>query len=242
MPKIVYLDETGDHSLEKQDDNFPLFVLTMVVCEIETYTNEIVPIVYRLKFDYFGHEGVIIHSREIRKAQKDFSFLLNPNLRQPFYERINQIMLNSKFELIVSVIKKQEHSRRYGKSAVNPYDLALEFSMERLLKLLENEKESSVCIVAEARGKREDAELEQSFLKIISYGTSFCSSERFKRINFQLRFIPKQMNIIGTQLADLVGYPIARNILNPNKENPAYQTICNKFYKNGNTTGLKIFP
>ena len=83
MPKIIYLDETGDHSLEKHDDNFPLFVLTMVVCDIETYTNEIMPMVCRLKFDYFGHEGVIIHSREIRKAQKDFNFLQNPSVGSP---------------------------------------------------------------------------------------------------------------------------------------------------------------
>ena len=242
MPKIVYLDETGDHSLEKQDDNFPIFVLTMVVCDVEIYTNEILSIVYRLKFDYFGHEGVIIHSREIRKAHKNFSFLQNSNLRQPFYERINQIMTDSKFELIVSVIKKQEHKQKYREHAENPYDLALTFSMERLLNLLEKEDENSVYIVAEARGKKEDAELEQSFLRIISYGTSFCSADRFKRVNFQLRFIPKQMNIVGTQLADLAGYPIARKILNSDKENQAYEIIRNKFYQNGNVHGLKIFP
>jgi hypothetical protein len=111
MPKIVYLDETGDHSLEKQDDNFPLFLLTMIVCDIEHYTNQIVPNIYRLKFDYFGHEGVIIHSRDIRKAQKDFSFLLNPTMRQPFYERINQVVADANLEIIISAIKKQEHKQ-----------------------------------------------------------------------------------------------------------------------------------
>ena len=238
MPKIIYLDETGDHSLEKHDDNFPLFVLTMVVCDIETYTNEIMPMVCRLKFDYFGHEGVIIHSREIRKAQKDFNFLQNPNLRQPFYERINEIIIKSNFDLIASVIKKQAHKQKYGNNAANPYDLALTFSMERLLKLLENENENSVFIIAEARGKKEDAELEQSFLRIISYGTDYCLADRFKRVNFQLRFIPKQMNIVGTQLADLAGYPIARHILNPIKENLAYEIVRKKIYQDR----LKIFP
>ena len=238
MPKIIYLDETGDHSLEKHDDNFPLFVLTMVVCDIDTYTNEIMPMVCRLKFDYFGHEGVIIHSREIRKAQKDFNFLQNPNLRQPFYERINEIIIKSNFDLIASVIKKQAHKQKYGNNAANPYDLALTFSMERLLKLLENENENSVFIIAEARGKKEDAELEQSFLRIISYGTDYCLADRFKRVNFQLRFIPKQMNIVGTQLADLAGYPIARHILNPIKENLAYEIVRKKFYQDR----LKNFP
>lgn len=133
MPKIVYLDETGDHSLEKDDKDFPLFVLTMFICEIEDYSNIIVPSVYKLKFDYFGNEGVILHSREIRKAQKEFNFLLNPKERQPFYQRINEIMANSNYNLIVTAVKKQEHKNKYGILAENPYDLALTFSMERLL-------------------------------------------------------------------------------------------------------------
>lgn len=222
MGILVYLDETGDHSLEKEDKDFPLFVLTMFICDSETYSNEIVPLTYKLKFDHFCHEGVILHSREIRKAQKDFSFLLNPKLRQPFYERINEIMSDSKYTLIATVIKKQEHKNRYGMSADNPYDLALSFSMERLLHLLENRGEKEVSIIAEARGKKEDGELEKSFLRIITYGTYYCSRDRFKQINFRLCFKSKLMNIVGTQLADLAGYPIARHVLNPKKANPAF--------------------
>lgn len=59
MPVVVYLDEAGDHSLEREDKDFPVFVLVMFVCEIDDYVNKIVPAVYKLKLDYFGHEGVI---------------------------------------------------------------------------------------------------------------------------------------------------------------------------------------
>lgn len=242
MATIVYLDETGDHSLEKDDKDFPLFVLTMVVCDDEEYIENIAPLVNRLKFDYFGHEGVILHSREIRKAQKDFSFLLNPNERQPFYERLNRIMAEADYRLIVTAIRKQDHRAKYGKNAENPYDLSLTFSMERLLHLLEIRGDRDVFVMAESRGRKEDADLENCFLRIISYGTDYCLADRFKRINLKLCFRAKQMNIIGMQMADLAGYPIARKILDPDKENPAFEIIKNKFYQSGNVKGLKIFP
>jgi hypothetical protein len=69
MPVVVYLDETGDHSLEAADAHFPVFVLTLLVCDIDCYTNQIVPRFYRFKIDYFGHEGVILHSRRIRRSE-----------------------------------------------------------------------------------------------------------------------------------------------------------------------------
>ena len=85
----------------------------MVVCDIDTYTNEIMPMVCRLKFDYFGHEGVVIHSREIRKAQKDFNlenalyesakysgFTFSEYKHQKLSEAIEK--LNSWFHLIVN--------------------------------------------------------------------------------------------------------------------------------------------
>jgi hypothetical protein len=151
MPRIVYLDETGDHSLEKEDESFPVFALVMMVCDQEAYEGTFVPMVNRLKFDYFGHECVIIHSRDIRKAQKDFGFLTDPTKRQPFYDRINQIMSAPGYDLIAAVIKKQEHRAKYGRNATNPYDLALTFALERLLPLLENEGQQEVHIIAEAR-------------------------------------------------------------------------------------------
>lgn len=243
MPRIVYLDETGDHSLEKEDKDFPVFALVMMVCDEEAYRETLVPMVNRLKFDYFGHECVIIHSRDIRKAQGDFGFLTAPAARQPFYERINEIMLMPGYDLIATVIRKQDHRAKYGRNAANPYDLALTFALERLLPLLESEGQKQVYLIAEARGKKEDDELRLSFLNAVTYGTDYVSAERFRRIKFHLRFKPKAMNVVGTQLADLAAYPIARHVINPNRALPAYDLIKNRFYRGpGSIRGLKIFP
>lgn len=244
MPLIVYMDETGDHSLETVDTTFPLFAVIFLVCDSQVYIESIVPTVYRLKIDYFGHEGVILHSRDIRKRQGDFKFLLDPTLREPFFNRINQIMSLDGYSIIASVIHKEAHRSKYGIFAQNPYDLAVKFALERLLPLLENLGQDVVTIVAEARGKLEDDSLRLSFYETVNHGTVFIRSERFQKIQFHLVFRPKGANIIGTQMADLVGYPIARYVLDPSKPNPAYEIIKGKFYKKGPRwiTGLKIFP
>ena len=55
MPLIVYLDETGDHSLDKIDKTFPIFALIMLICDTEEYVSKIAPMFNRLKIDTFGH-------------------------------------------------------------------------------------------------------------------------------------------------------------------------------------------
>lgn len=243
MPVVAYLDETGDHSLELVDRDFPIFVLVMLICDVDKYTCQIVPAFYQLKIDLFGHEGIIFHSRDIRKAQGDFGFLTNPVQRQAFYDRLNALMASCDYTLIVTAIRKQRHKDLYGQKARNPYDLALKFALERLLPLLEGLGQTGLQLTAEARGKREDDELRLSFLEVVNYGTEYIPSERFRRIRFSLKFVPKARNIIGTQMADLAGYPIARHVLNPGKPNPAYEVIRGKFYQGpGWVRGLKVFP
>jgi hypothetical protein len=243
MPSIVYLDETGDHSLELLDKDFPIFALVMLVCDSEKYSQQIVPTFCRLKFQHFGHEAVVIHSRDIRKAQGDFGFLTDAAKRSQFHAQLSEIMRACDYRLIASVIRKQVHKERYGLWAENPYDLALKFALERLLPLLEEAGQDEVQLIAEARGKREDNELRLSFLKTVNDGTEYVSAERFRGVQFRLEFKPKAMNIIGTQMADLAAYPIARHVLDPARPNPAYDAIAGKFYVGpGSVRGLKVFP
>ncbi len=93
-------------------------------------------------------------------------------------------------------------------------------------------------IIAEKRGAREDRELFLAFQRIVTAGTSFVEGARFREVRFSLRFLPKSMNIVGTQIADLAAYPIARYALDPSKPNPAFEVVRPKFYRGA----LKIFP
>ncbi len=243
MPLIIYLDETGDHTLALVDKDYPVFGLVLVICDSTDYAQKIVPAVYQLKMDFFGHEGVILRSYDIRKQKGAYAFLSNAGRRNSFYARVNQIMAMETYTLIAAMIRKQHHKDRYGEAAQNPYDLAMEFALERLLPLLEQAGQTEVYVMAEARGKKEDDQLSLSFYRFVNEGNVYLSAERLKQIQFHLTFRTKEMNMIGMQMADLAAYPTARYVIDSTKPNPAYEILRPRFYIGpGLVRGLKIFP
>jgi hypothetical protein len=243
LRRLVYLDEAGDLNLTRTDEAFPIFALTMLVVDEHAYAQAVVPAVTALKLKYLGHDGVILHSRDIRKAQAEFGFLTDGATRDRFLADLTELMRSLDYTWITTVIRKQEHRDRYGPNAANPYDLALTFCLERLLPLLESEGQKEVTLVAEARGKREDAELELVFLRTISEGTAYVARERFQAIRLRLVFARKCLNVVGNQLADLVCYPVARHVLDPKRPNLPYEALGAKMYRGpGAVRGLKVFP
>ena len=53
---IVYVDESGDHSLQSIDEQYPIFVLAFCVFHKRHYSEVIVPALEKFKFNYFGHD------------------------------------------------------------------------------------------------------------------------------------------------------------------------------------------
>jgi len=196
MPMMVFLDEAGDHSMDPVDKDFPVFVLVFVLCDADKYVSELVPAFTGFKVKYFGHDGAILHSRDIRKAIGDFAFLQVPDKREVFYSDLNNLMTAAAFELIAIAILKQTHKERYGKACRNPYELALEFGMERLKSYLEELGQKEVTLLAEARGKNEDDALRLAFLQLLKHG-SYC--HQFRSIDFNLKFVSKKANVLGHQ-------------------------------------------
>ena len=104
-----------------------------------------------------------------------------------------------------------------------------------------------VELIAEARGKKEDSSLQNQYQITMSNGTSYVKSDRFEHMFLDFRFTKKKENHIGTQVCDLIAYPIANKILFPDKENFAFKVIEPKIYRQfpgGDYLGygLKIFP
>lgn len=239
---IAFLDECGDHSMEKIDHDFPLFVLALVVVERQVYAEKVIPAFGALKLRYWNHEGVNLHSREIRKQLGPFSFLHHVEKRERFMAEITQLVGTLPFTLFVTGIKKKEHLEKYGSRAVNPYELALKFTLERVLYFLWGENEANLPVVAEARGKQEDKSLELAFLRTLSTGTEFLTGEQFRTLNCPLEFRSKRDNIAGIQIADLCAYPCARRILEWRKPNPAYQIVRKHLWGGKPHGGWKVFP
>jgi hypothetical protein len=221
VPYVVYLDESGDHDLTKINPHFPIFVLVLAVIDQAEYIDTIVPAFNWVKFAFFGSEAVIFHSYEIRKSKGVFACLLQPRVRTAFLPELSKLMRHSAYRIISVAVKKTQLVAASSASVGNPYTVALERGLERLIEMLEMRRQRRVVVIAEQRGKREDADLRESFDHFVMHGTPTISRIRVQAISWTLIFAPKRMNCVGHQIADLAGGPIAAHVLRSLHGSPA---------------------
>ncbi|HRZ32816.1 MAG TPA: DUF3800 domain-containing protein [Flavobacterium sp.] len=241
---FLFIDESGDHGLVTLDTSFPVFLLCGLLTSEDNYS-DLKNNINSIKNTFWGKKEVILHSRDIRKCEKEFQILFNLELKSEFYKRINQVIEEGKYRILASAINKEKYIKTYGKLSNDVYELALSFIIERAIFSLDEIKgiTKQLEIVIEKRGKKEDKKLEEHFQRLIARGTGFVSAERLEEVNLKITFKDKKENINGLQLADLVAYPIARYVIEPKRANPAFEKLEPKIYKkNGKRYGLKIFP
>lgn len=246
---VVYVDESGDHSLESIDADYPIFVLAFGIFHKRHYAEKIVPAIEKFKFNNFGHDLIVLHEHEIRKKKNAFTMLNNRELNRMFLEDLSQIIQRSNFILVSAVIDKYE----LKKSNIlieenNPYHLALGFCLEGLYDFLaeKNQLECKTHILVECRGKKEDKELELEFRRMVDG-----NNRKNVPMPFDIVFVNKQANSTGLQFADLVARPIGIHHLKPTQNNRAFDILKEKFMCRGGRSclgqdyegyGLKIIP
>lgn len=109
---IVYVDESGDHGLATINREFPLFVLTFCIFRKDDYLARVVPSLQRLKFQTFGHDMVVLHEREIRKAEGPFTFLIDASRRGAFMTDLNAFVEGAPMAILAVVIRKDALRKR----------------------------------------------------------------------------------------------------------------------------------
>ena len=241
----LFIDESGDPSLSSINSDFPVFVLLGCLFEEKAYQS-VSSKISDLKKDIFKSDNVILHSRDIRKCEGVFSKLFNLEVKQIFYERLNNIMTEGEYTVVAVAIKKNEFIERYGKIADDPYELSLSFLLERILMETDSLPSNTVEIMIESRGKVEDEILIKRYNKLLDVGSGRITSDRFRKRYQKIEFRKKKENDCGLQIADLCAYPVARHVINSQEPYPAFEIVKTKFRKNSNGViagyGLKIFP
>jgi len=166
---IVFVDESGDHSLESINEEWPIFVLSFCIFPVDAYVHQITPAIRALKFDTFGHDRVVLHEHDIRKKKGAFS-QLNKEARETFLSRLTDIIADSDMTLIYVVIDKLRHKAKYH-SPEHPYHLAMQFGLERVADFLrvKGQHDCTTWVICEARGAKEDAELELEFRRVCNW-------------------------------------------------------------------------
>jgi hypothetical protein len=234
---IVYVDEAGDHGPVSKE--FPVFVLAFCIFEKAEYAANVTTMMHNLKFRHFGHDAFVMHEREIRKQMPPFESLRDATARASFMADLNALMIDAKFTVVASVIDKVKLAQKYNTPS-SPYDLALEFGLERLRMFRDDHADRGLMhVVVESRGKNEDASLGAEFKRVVG-------AMKGDGADMDVVFAKKADNHCGLQLADLIARPIGRHVMNPAQTNRAYEIIEPKFRKSGFGKivgyGLKVFP
>lgn len=137
---IIYGDETGDHSMDITYKQHPIFALVLCVFSKDSYAIDATKHLKKLKFTFWGHDAIILHSAKLRRQIEDFQFLQNQKHRDFFIETLNAVIRNSPFTIISTGIDKRLLQEQYAKPE-NPYELSLEFCLEHVYRFLQEKKQ-----------------------------------------------------------------------------------------------------
>ncbi|HQF55567.1 MAG TPA: DUF3800 domain-containing protein [Fibrobacteria bacterium] len=139
-------------------------------------------------------------------------------MREVFHGQLAALMSTLPYRAFLVAVRKDLLVARHGTDAENPYDLALLKGVRSIREWVAVHGGGDVAWIAEARGKREDRQLAATWSILHLVPSEEASPE-------SLEFVPAHDNVAGLQLADLVGYPVARRILNPERLNQAFEVV-----------------
>lgn len=238
---LIFVDESGDHSLESINTDYPVFVLCFCIIPKAHYFREVTSKIRELKSSTFGHDMVILHEHDIRRKKGAFS-KLNKEAREKFMSELSQIMAGSEMTVIAIIVDKQKHKSRYANPS-HPYHLAMQYGLERVYQFMQLKQQGTKLthVICECRGKKEDNELELEFRRV-------CDRQNRDKTDYPFEIImaDKKTNSEGLQLADLMARPIGMSMLRPEQENRAYEIIKSKLFTGAYNcvegNGIKVFP
>jgi len=226
---ILFIDESGDHSLTKIDSQYPLFVLAGCIFSMESYQLKVTAEIEAVKKELFGSSKIILHTADIVHNKHGFERIVEVDFRNQFYRKINGVLDAMDFKIVACAIKKDKHFNKYGLAALDPYMLSLDCLVERFVYELEKMDRQGI-IIAESRNSILDNELELAFLNLKVQGTKYIPAVKIKKRIEQLSIKDKKENIAGLQIADIIASPIGRHVLG--KKNQIDYKIIERKYRN----------
>ena len=163
--KVLFLDESGDHSLSAIDPQYPIFVLGGVIVEKDYAEGPMVEALHRLKLECFGRDDLILHTSDMIRNRNGFERMKEPAFREKFYGKLNELMLSLNYQVVACAIKKDAHLAKHGIGALDPYMLSLDILIERFCFEI-GKQGSTGFIMAEKRNPTLDHELDLAWLNL----------------------------------------------------------------------------
>ncbi|MEI6091224.1 MAG: DUF3800 domain-containing protein [bacterium] len=214
----MYIDECGNPGLETSENpNHRFLSLTGIILELK-YSAEILhPEIEELKKKYFQYhpdEPIIFHRKEMVNRINQYDVLKDPGIQKQFDCDLLEKLKNWDYTVISVCIDKKSHKDLYTTWRYDPYHYCLAVLIERFCFFL-RQNNAVGDVMAESRGGKEDMRLKKSFNGLFETGTNYMSKEIIQNCltSKELKVKPKQNNISGLQLADLIAHPSRDEIL-----------------------------
>jgi hypothetical protein len=229
----MYLDEVGVEAMKRLDkDNFRYLSLTGVVMRVNHARDYLVPTFDKIKADVLQQDPdspICFHRVDIRNRRGPFQPLNDEATRDEFDRRILQVMSDADYRVITALIDKQWMTTQSHWQQTHPYHFLMEIIVEKYALYLKR-MNSTGDIMPEARGNKQDTELQRQFFHYRMMGTRFADSAITRgRLPAQhLKFRTKKDNIAGLQLCDLLAHP-SHFTIRQNLDHDVYLgTFCEK--------------
>ena len=167
-----------------------------------------------IKREVFGTDQIVFHRKEILQAKPPFESLSEPEVRACLDHGLLDLLSLAMYRVFTVVIDKQEHLRRYQVWRFDPYHYCLTVALERYVLLLKRIGHMG-DVMAESRGKKENMRLERAYKYIYNNGSDQIAAPIFQRwlSSKQIKIEPKEANVGGLQLADLLANPSCRSLI-----------------------------
>jgi len=180
----------------------------------------IFPQLEALKSKYFcslPDEPIIFHRKEIVNARYPFQALEKEEIRSLFDKELLEYLTSWEYVILTVCLDKKNYNETYGVWRYDPYHYCLALLLERYTFYLEH-LNARGDVMAESRGGKEDRRLKASFAKLWEEGTDYISPKRFQVVltSKELKVKPKQNNVAGLQIADIIAHPSRNEILKEN--------------------------
>jgi hypothetical protein len=216
----LYVDESGDHVYRKVNEPAHRF-LCLLGCWLQNPDylrfHEALEDLKKRHLPHHPDDPVVLHREDMTNARHAFKNLRNQAARKQWDDDLLNVINAATFRVVAVVIDKQALLRAYGDAAAHPYHLGLGFLLQRFAGYL-NHVNRVGDVLGEARGRREDRLLMESYNRLIERGVWSTPADYFKSAltSKELKLKPKQANIAGLQLADLLGHPVKQWVVKQN--------------------------
>jgi hypothetical protein len=139
--------------------------------------------------------------------------LRNDEQAQAFDVGLLALVRDCPYLAITISIDKREHLLRYSAWHFDPYHYCLRCLIERYVLWLRRHKLTG-DVAIEPRFPKVDRKVKKSFRIIYEQGTGHISARAVQEhlLSHDIKFLPKNLNVAGMQLCDLLAHPSYRSM------------------------------